>query len=115
MEGNKFHTQKACVIWETGTNAEIAVAREEAAFRNLLSARAVGFMADELAKLQIYNRDALRKAMCNYGNVSVGQSTIEQFVYDLNDRIYSRYTKRFIFNCLYQLACMNDRDFCDSD
>ncbi len=88
IHGNKFELvrRKVPVVWECGDADEIAVAREEVAFREKLYEVGVGFLADELLKIGIYNSLML----CDNRDKWLG------LVRSLDEQYYSPETRSFI-------------------
>jgi hypothetical protein len=95
IDGDKFQSALAPGLsrWECGDAAEIAKAREAQAFRQLLYSKAVGWFADDLLRLGVYNRHTLIEM-----DVLVGK-----YINDLDPSVYSSYTKAFIEIALWRI------------
>ncbi len=103
INGNKFEVvgRKVPLVWECGDGKEIAVAREEVGLREKLYEVGVGFIADELLRIGIYNRELLRE------NHDKWQELVMSL---LDENYYSPETRRFIYHSVHSVLYNEDGD-----
>lgn len=103
IHGNKFEVvgRKVPVVWECGDRKEIAVAREEVRLREKLYEVGVGFIADELLKIGIYNHELLRDHHDKWQELVMSL---------LDEYYYSPETRRFIYHSVHSLLYNEDGD-----
>eukprot|EP01040_Poterioochromonas_malhamensis_P013278 gene13278-14585_t len=100
IHGNKFEIlgeRVIPVVWEYGNKKEIYVAQEEANFRENLYQHNIGFLADDLVKIGVYNQKTLSKKW----------TEATDYLNTLDGHYFSRYNISYIRNAL--LTIRNER------
>eukprot|EP01040_Poterioochromonas_malhamensis_P003858 gene3858-4121_t len=88
IEGNKFELVKGKVpvVWECGNKKQIRLARATAEFRKFLYKNGIGFLADDLLKMGVYNKEILTQKF----------QEVETFIESLDPHYFSHHTKLYI-------------------